>query len=178
MIRAFTHNCCKQKSKVIIIILIIILIVSILGVMLRMGFSFSKTIKQIAISFNIDTALIMSICKVENGFDRRAISKVGAVGLMQIMPQTAESICISNDIEYNYEKLSDTKYNITIGCIYLRYLLEKFETEWAIVAYNAGETVVSEWMKNGIELSSIPYKESREYLLKVRNIYKIYSKLY
>lgn len=178
MIKEFTHIWFKQKSKVVLIILIILLIISILGVMLRMGFFYSKTVKQIAVSLNLDIALIMSICKVESGFDSSAISNVGAVGLMQLMPKTAEAICRLYNIQYSYDSLFEAKYNLTIGCMYLIYLLEKFEIEWAIVAYNAGETAVREWLKQGIDLSSIPYKESRDYLKKVKNMYKLYSVLY
>lgn len=167
----------KQKSFIIVVLILLVFIISILGISLRMGFFYLKTVDSIATLYELDTSLVMAICMTESGFDKKAISSVGAVGIMQLMPKTAEAVCRLNNIEYSYSCLFDAEYNITIGCLYLRYLLNKFDLEWAIMAYNAGETVVSEWIKEGLPLTEIPYKESRNYLKKVLRYYKFYSSI-
>lgn len=167
----------KQKSIIIAVLILLIFSISILGISLRMGFFYLKTVDSIATLYELDTSLVMAICMTESGFDKKAISSVGAIGIMQLMPKTAEAVCRLNQLEYCYERLYDTEYNITIGCLYLRYLLNKFDLEWAIVAYNAGETVVSDWINDGLNLTEIPYKESRNYLKKVLRYYKFYSSI-
>lgn len=167
----------EQKIFILAILILLIFIISILGISLRMGFFYLKTVDLITTLNELDTSLVMAICMTESGFDKRAKSAVGAVGIMQLMPKTAEAVCRLNNIEYSYDCLFDTEYNITIGCLYLRYLLNRFDLEWAIVAYNAGETVVFEWIENGLNLTEIPYKESRNYLKKVLRYYKYYSSI-
>lgn len=142
-----------------------------------MGFFYLKTVDSITTLYELDTSLVMAICMTESGFDKKVVSSVGAVGIMQLMPKTAEAVCRLNNIEYSYDRLFDAEYNIRIGCLYLRYLLNKFDLEWAIVAYNAGETVVSEWLEGGLNFAEIPYKESRNYLKKVLHYYKFYSSI-
>ncbi len=167
----------KQKSIALAVLILLIFIISILGISLRMGFFYLKTVDLITKTYELDSSLVMAICMTESGFDKRAISSVGAVGMMQLMPKTAESVCRLNQLEYCYEDLFDAEYNIRIGCLYLRYLLSRFELEWAIVAYNAGETVVSAWIEDGLNITEIPYIESKNYLKKVLRYYKIYSSI-
>lgn len=132
--------------------------------------------------YQLPTHLIASIVLTESSFDKNAISKKGAVGLMQILPSTAKWVCELKGDKYDQEKLNEVSYNLDIGCYYLKYLINKFESvDTAIVAYNAGEGNVSSWLKNqslssdGVTLISIPYKESNNYLKKVKQTQKIYK---
>lgn len=135
---------------------------------------------------NISPALIASVINVESRFDENAVSSKGAVGLMQIMPDTAKWLCESLGLDYENIDLKNGKTNIKIGSRYLSILLNSFsDVKSAICAYNAGPNKVKGWIQqqskdsSGKEtLNSIPYKETSEYLNKVqKNIY-FYSKKY
>ena len=104
---------------------------------------------------------------------------------MQILPSTAEFVCEMNGLEFSPDKLNEGDYNVTIGCLYLNYLLKRFTvTETALCAYNAGEGTVSEWLSesaysaDGLTLKQIPYAETRSYIKKITKFRKIYEILY
>ena len=131
---------------------------------------------------NIDPALALAVIRAESGFDKNAKSKKGAVGLMQIMPETAAYIASLCDYGGEIDLL-DPDCNICLGCAYLSYLLNKFKNEKvAVCAYNAGETKVAGWLKSkeysidGKDLVKIPYAETREYFFKVEKYKNRYEK--
>ena len=132
----------------------------------------------------IEPFLAYSVMKAESDFREDIVSRAGAVGLMQIKPSTAEYICRREGIEFEPERLTEGEYNVRLGCLYLKYLLGKFEEGAAIAAYNAGEGVVSEWLKNpdlssdGCVLDRIPYPETEQYVKKIEKFRKIYDFYY
>lgn len=139
---------------------------------------YRKTVQQYA----LDSPLAFSVMKAESGFSESAVSNAGAIGLMQLMPSTAKFVCERNEIPFEAERLNEGDYNAMLGCIYLNYLLSRFsDEETALAAYNAGEGVVSSWLKNtdysddGIHLKYVPYKETRNYIKKVLKYRKIYA---
>ncbi len=133
--------------------------------------------------YGVDSALIFAVIKVESEFDESAVSGKGAYGLMQITKNTAEYIAkLKNEKSYD---ILDAKINIDFGTFYLKYLMEKFGSiETAIYAYNAGEGKVKAWLKNneysvdGINLKTVPYKETHEYGKKIKKTFSKYKKLY
>ena len=96
---------------------------------------------------------------------------------MQLLPSTAQAIAALYDIPYQENTLFDPEKNVRLGCYYYCYLAERFESDWILAAYNAGETVARKWINEGVALSSIPYKETRDYIRKVRFYEKIYALL-
>lgn len=142
------------------------------------GLFYYKKVEKICNDNNIDSNLVMAVIKTESSFSPTIISQKGAVGFMQILPSTAEWVCEIYGIEYESEKLTDYKYNVNLGCKYLLYLMSKFDYNWAIVAYNAGEKNVSEWLKQGLSYDEIPFKESRNYLKKVLSNLDYYNSLF
>ena len=133
--------------------------------------------------YQIEKELVFATIKVESGFDKNAKSSKGAVGLMQISPDTAKFI--ASEIGVQTFDLTNEKTNIHFGCFYLKYLINKFENvKTAIVAFNAGEGNVSRWLQNnetskdGKSLDFVPFKESREYLKKIEKSMIKYKKLY
>ena len=127
--------------------------------------------------FGIDRELVYAMIKVESDFDKNAVSKSDALGLMQILPKTAKWIASELRIEYSRDKMFDPETNIKFGCFYLKYLFDKFgEMDIVICAYNAGEGKVLEWVRdNKLEREKIDYLETKNYLSKVEKYYKVYG---
>lgn len=113
---------------------------------------------------HVQPALLLAVIKAESSFNPMVISKAGAVGLMQLVPETA--------IRHGVRHLYDTNENITGGAKHLRYLLNRFHgnTRLALAAYNAGEHTVDRYGKIP------PYKETQEYVKKVLVYYRSYKK--
>ncbi len=132
---------------------------------------------------NIDPYLIISVMREESRFDEEARSIAGALGLMQLMPQTATRLTREMNLYKNNPNLYNPKINIMIGAYYLKNLLNEFNSvPAAVAAYNAGEHVVREWLKNGNYKSAdefiedIPYDETRNYVKKVIVSYLQYQR--
>lgn len=111
----------------------------------------------------LDPALLRAVIRAESNFDPRAVSRAGAMGLMQLMPGTAEAL----DVYDPYNPME----NISGGARYLRYLLDRFEgnLRLALAAYNAGESLVRRHRQVP------PIDETRRYVSKVLRFYKTYQ---
>jgi len=118
---------------------------------------------------SVDPALVKAIIAAESAFAPNAVSPKGALGLMQVMPQTAARYGVSSDKKRSAEqKLLDPAVNLQVGTRYLRDLLARFadNISLALAAYNAGENAV-EKNKNRIP----PYRETIEYVKRVQQLY-------
>ena len=147
--------------------------------------SYRRPFREEVEKSGLSPSLVFAVMKAESGFDEEARSKAGAVGLMQILPATAEFICRERGVEFSPEKLCEGEYNVRLGCLYLSYLLERFpEEKTALAAYNAGEGKVRGWLKDeryspdGTRLNKIPYPETEEYVKKVMKFRKNYLFFY
>ncbi len=123
----------------------------------------------------VDQNLVFAIIKCESGFNAGAISDKGAVGLMQLMPETAEFI--AQKLSVQAYDLTNAKDNVTLGVAYLRYLIDKFGEEVALYCYNAGEGRVKRYLDGGGELRAFPYLETTNYVKRVIRVKNRYSKL-
>ena len=139
--------------------------------------SAKSDIIRLADVYDVSIVDICSICAVESGFNNNAVSKKGAVGIMQLMPSTAAYIAQKNDIIYSYDKLTDREYNLTLGCLYYKYISDEFSGDWIFVAYNAGESKAKEWRDKNTPLDALPYKETKEYLLKIKKWQRVFGLL-
>lgn len=170
----------KTKSKKIVSVIAIIFVVLLLVVGLilfynvRYPINYEGLILNYSKMYNLDEKLVASLINEESSFDPNAMSKTGAVGLMQILPQTAEYIAENLDEEFSYEMLFDPETNIKYGCYYLDYLRNKFEDlKTYLSAYNAGEKTVSLWLANkdissdGEKLDNIPYAATKNYVSRI-----------
>lgn len=137
---------------------------------------YNELFSRVAQAYGLDKCLLLAIANVESGFDPAAISDAGAVGLMQLMPDTARWVAMLEGVAYTYDDLFDPEYNVDLACRYLVYLSARFEGEWILAAYNAGEGVVRRWQSEGIEVEDVPYDETRRYVAKVRKIAKRYRR--
>ena len=168
----------KIKSKVIISVVLVFLLSVILAFYLDLN-GYNKYLTEVekqSNKYGVDKHLVLAIIKSESNFDKDALSKRGAIGLMQIMPSTAEFISEKLKIKDSYN-LYDYKTSIKFGVYYLSYLKQKFKDEYKIIcAYNAGEGRVENWLKLGVLTNSkVPYKETKTYLKRVLRRKKLYK---
>ncbi len=127
---------------------------------------FDDLISIVSKRHGMDPALIKAVVHTESYFNPNATSRVGASGLMQLMPQTAE--------RYGVFDLYSPMKNLDAGVRHLRYLLRRYKNRlsYALAAYNAGEKAVRFY--NGIP----PYRETRQYIRKVMQYQSYYQKQY
>lgn len=121
-----------------------------------------EAVTHYAKEYRLSPALLLAIMKAESGFNPTVISKAGAVGLMQLIPETA--------IRHGVQNLYDTRENIAGGARHIRYLLDRFHgnVRLALAAYNAGERKVERYRQIP------PFKETRSYVKKVMGFYRDY----
>jgi soluble lytic murein transglycosylase-like protein len=107
----------------------------------------------------VDPSLVHALVKVESDFNPYALSRKGAMGLMQLMPKTA--------VDLNVKDSFNPIENIDAGVKYLRYLIDRYEgnLSLALAAYNCGETAIKRWG------TIPPFKETRNYVKRILNLY-------
>lgn len=139
--------------------------------------------------YGVDENLVFAVIKAESNFQEDAVSHKDALGLMQIMKETAEDVARKYNIEIDFNnserEILNVQNNIKIGTKYLAVLLEKYKNiEVAVAAYNAGIGIVDNWIEkeiiksDGSDIENIPYKETNNYVRKILRNYKIYQDLY
>lgn len=150
---------------------------------------FSEYVSKYSEMYNIDENLIYALIKAESNFNPNAKSSKGAIGLMQLMEDTAKDVIKVIDLEIDKDDISslllDSNVNINLGTKYLATLIERYQSiELAIAAYNAGIGTVDNWIEkqiineDGSNIENVPYKETNNYVRKILRDYKIYNKLY
>jgi soluble lytic murein transglycosylase-like protein len=123
---------------------------------------YDSLISEFSRKYQVDFALIKAIIRAESGFNPLAVSRKGAKGLMQLMPETAQRVNVSN--------VFNPRENIEGGVRHVKYLLSLFNNDLrlSLAAYNAGENIVG-------ELRSIPpYRETVDYVKRVLSFYQTY----
>ena len=149
---------------------------------------YSEYVTKYAKEYNIDENLIYAVIRAESNFNINARSSKNAIGLMQLMKDTAKEIAKRVNIQISdeelEEKLQESELNIKLGTKYLSLLLEQYKSvELAVTAYNAGIGTVNTWIEKGIikkdgsDIENIPYKETNNYVRKILRDYKIYANL-
>lgn len=123
---------------------------------------YDSIIEHAARSSSVEPNLLRAVIVVESGFNSRAVSRRGAVGLMQLMPATASRFGVSNPF--------DARQNVHAGARYLKFLMDRFghDVRLALAAYNAGEEAVE---RNGGQIP--PFSETMAYVPRVLKIYRM-----
>ena len=133
---------------------------------------YARLIDQYARTNGLDPALVKAVVAVESAFDPRAVSAKGAVGLMQVIPETGERYGLTADARRSITvRLYDPATNLRIGTRYLRDLLDRFDNDLALAlaAYNAGEGSVAT-RDNTVP----PFAETRSFVRLVQQVYALY----
>jgi len=118
-----------------------------------------NSIEKAAVQYGVDPRLAIAVAKSESGLAANAVSSAGAIGIMQLMPETASAMGVKD--------IYDVQQNISGGVRYLRQMLDLFggDTDKAIAAYNAGPNAVAQYG------SIPPFKETQNYVAQVKASY-------
>lgn len=144
---------------------------------------YEKAIKASAARHRVNPHVIAAVVKAESSWDANASSSAGAVGLMQLMPDTARDLARSGAVDerrFPLDRLSDPSVNIEYGTAYLRFLVNRYhEIETALAAYNAGLRHADEWKKEGGDIrAAIEFPETKTYVVRVVRNREAYERLY
>lgn len=137
---------------------------------------------------DVERPLVLAMARQESAFEREAVSRTGARGLMQLMPATAKNVAKSMQLPFSADRLlTDARYNLTLGRGYLDGLLSQFAGSYvlSIASYNAGPGRVAEWVGNFGDprtksvdvvdwVESIPFTETRNYVQRVLENLQVY----
>lgn len=186
----------KQKTTLIVLTLVaVFLILAILAgifvVRSRFRLKYPELIRKYSAEYGLDPTYVAGVIYTESKFRERAVSRVGARGLMQIMPKTGAEIAqalgerLDPENSDDLERLFDPETSIRYGCYYLRQQLDRFDQNAAVTlaAYNAGPEKAAKWLKEyGLDddgrIKYIPYPETSNYVTRVFGAQKIYAFLY
>ncbi len=142
-------------------------------------------IRRAAEKYDVDPYLVAAVVRTESGYDPEAVSHAGAVGLMQLLPTTAEWIVGLDSWKGGTEvDLTDPDDSLELGAFYLAFLLRRFEGDQraAIAAYNAGQGIVGEWVSaaegGSLGLEDVRFPETRTFVLRVEESLDLYRRVH
>lgn len=150
-------------------------------------FPYQGLVYQYALENNLDPFLVAAVIRTESKFRPGARSPKGAMGLMQMMPDTAKWVAEQNEIHsFTLEQLEQPDVSIKMGTWYLSSLQQEFKHNELLMlsAYNGGRGNVKQWMRQYgwnmqfTDIQQIPFKETREYAVKVLRSKQRYQELY
>lgn len=186
----------KLRLFIILLLLFVVILLGGLYIKDRIDYSndlrryplhYTNEIKKYAEEYRLDPYTVLSVMRIESFFDPNAVSNMGAIGLMQIMPETGKWIAhkLKMDDSFSDKTLYDPANNIRFACWYLSFLTNRFggKESAVICAYNAGHGTVERWLNNpdyvqNGELAVVPNADVRRYIEKYRTAYKKYTELY
>jgi peptidoglycan lytic transglycosylase len=144
---------------------------------IRYPLRYEQIVRGHARNYNLDPALLAAVIYQESKFRADAKSSSGAIGLMQLRPETAEGIAIrTGGMRFQVSDLYNPEINVRYGSWYLRHLLDKYGDEKdALAAYNAGQRNVDEWRAEG---KGIQFPETRAYVDRVEHLKHVYARAY
>jgi soluble lytic murein transglycosylase len=143
----------------------------------RYPLKYEQIVRGHAQNYQLDPALLAAVIYQESKFRPDAKSESGAIGLMQLQPETAKGIAIrTGGSRFQTSDLYVPEINVRYGSWYLRHLLDKYEDEeTALAAYNAGQRNVDEWRAQG---KGIQFSETRAYVDRVEHLKGVYHDAY
>ena len=144
---------------------------------IRYPLRYEQIVRGHARNYRLDPALLAAVIYQESKFKANAKSSSGAIGLMQLRPDTAKGIAIrTGGHRFQVSDLYNPEINVRYGSWYLRHLLDKYGDEkTALAAYNAGQRNVDTWRSEG---KGIQFSETREYVDRVEHLKGVYRHAY
>jgi soluble lytic murein transglycosylase len=144
---------------------------------LRYPLHYEEIVVGHAENYRLEPQLVAAVIYQESKFDADTVSDSGAVGLMQLLPETAQGIADRTGGSGWHERdLVDPELNVRYGSWYLRHLLDKYgDEELALAAYNAGQANVDRWRKEGV---GVQFPETRHYIDRVQELKRVYARAY
>ena len=144
---------------------------------IRYPLRYQEIVRGHARNYDLDPALLAAVIYQESKFDAKAKSRSGAIGLMQLLPDTAQGIAArTGGSKFVVSDLYVPELNVRYGAWYLRHLLDKYGDErTALAAYNAGQANVDRWRAAG---EGIAFAETRHYVARVEKLRRIYAQAY
>jgi peptidoglycan lytic transglycosylase len=144
---------------------------------LRYPLAYDSIVRGHADNYRLEPALLAAVIYQESKFDADARSDAGAVGLMQLQPDTAKGIALrTGGSRFHVNDLTNPEINVRYGSWYLRHLLDKYDDEEvALAAFNAGQGNVDSWRREG---KGIAFAETRAYVDRVAELKDIYRDAY
>lgn len=148
---------------------------------------YMEEVSRYSIEYRLDPYLVLAVINAESGFNPLARSHKDAMGLMQLTEKTANWGASEIGLrDFKIADLYEPETNIRLGCWYIRNLLNEFnqDVDLAIAAYNGGSGNVKKWLsdknysKSGESLDRIPFRETEEFVKKVKRYRELYEKLY
>ena len=183
-----TENKIKLALLVLLLLTVsVIIIYNAVSLVLQTVYprSYSEEISRNAEIYDLDEALLYALIETESGFDKNAVSSVGAKGLTQITPETFQWLQTKTGESYEDDALFEPEVSVKYGAFFLRYLLDEFgDTKTALAAYHAGRGRVNEWLSDpryssdGKKLDVIPYNDTDFYAEKVLKVRERYCNIY
>jgi soluble lytic murein transglycosylase len=144
---------------------------------IRYPLRYDSIIRGHARNYDLDPALLAAVIYQESKFRADARSSSGAIGLMQLRPETAKGIAVrTGGSAFRVEDLLDPELNVRYGSWYLRHLFRKYgEERLVLAAYNAGQGNVDRWRRDG---GGIRFAETRAYVDRVEDLKDVYRDAY
>ena len=138
---------------------------------------YDSIVRAHARNYQLDPALLAAVIYQESKFRPSVKSSSGAIGLMQLLPDTAKGIAVhTGGTRFRVDDLYNPELNVRYGSWYLRHLEEKYRDErTALAAYNAGQENVDEWRREG---KGIAFGETRHYVKRVEQLKTLYRRGY
>ncbi|OGF50865.1 MAG: hypothetical protein A2231_10985 [Candidatus Firestonebacteria bacterium RIFOXYA2_FULL_40_8] len=178
----------KKRNKKIIILSAVLVVLTVILFLVSDWFwtalspiTHNVLLEKYSKEYKLDPLLVAAIIKSESTFNPIAVSEKGAVGLMQLMPDTAEEMAHELNVDFvNIEDLYNPEINIHLGYYYMVKLLKRYNGNmvFALAAYNAGTKNADEWIKNyrgdpDRAIAVIGFPETRKFVKEVQSTYEI-----
>ncbi len=177
----------RALALLVVVAIVVVIAAASVGRIVRdltLPLAYTSVIREQAREKHLDPALIAAVIYAETKFDART-SPTGALGLMQIEPQTAEFLAhLSGATAFQLADLAHPRVNISYGAYYLRDLLDRYVETLALAAYNGGQTNVDRWLSQAhaagvrFTVNAIPFPETRAYVAKVEGAQRAYTRRY
>ena len=173
----------KKQIGIYILGIIIVLSTTCFCISKILPCNYKNQISYYSKLYNLPFSLVCAVINTESHFNKNAISSAGAVGLMQLMPTTAEEL--AKNLKLDSLDLYNPTTNLHLGCYYLKTLIDKYKVvNTALCAYNAGPKNVDNWLNNPTfstdqqNLIDIPFYETKNYIRKIGIFRTFYTIIY